>query len=227
MDGSERLMFEGWATLPQFKKKIEQAKTIIKEALAIAPAYVAISWGKDSIVLLHLVQQIQPDILAISFGHPERNLITNYAEVEQLYCNCFSPNLTTIEIAGDHIPNKVRQVKLWETYPVAFIGLRKEESSRRRLSLCKYGAIHQYQSRGWRVCPLSDWKENDVWAYIVSNNLPYLQSYDLGAKRTTDHVSKSSKRDYQASRLEEFKKIAPEYYQYLQINFPETFYAAN
>ncbi|MFM7373139.1 MAG: hypothetical protein ACKO2Z_36235, partial [Sphaerospermopsis kisseleviana] len=60
-------MFEGWAKLPQFKKKVDQTKSIIKQALAIAPAYVAVSWGKDSVVMLHLCQQIKPDIIAVNY----------------------------------------------------------------------------------------------------------------------------------------------------------------
>jgi len=227
MDEAERLMFEGWAKMPQFKRKVEQAKAVIKEALEIAPAYVAWSLGKDSTVLLHLVQKIKPDIPAISFDHPERELISNYAEVEKEYCDRFNANLVTVNLVGDHIPVKIRQAKLWQTYPVAFIGLRKEESKKRKLALCKYGKIHQYINGSWRVCPLADWQKNDVWSYIVLNNLPYLKAYDLGASRTTDHISKTSRRDYQTTRLEELRKIAPEYYQYLQEFFPETFYASN
>lgn len=227
MDEADRLMFLGWSKTQNFKKKVEQAKQVISDALAIAPAYVACSWGKDSIVLTHLCQQIQSDIPVISFGHPERNFISNYAEIEQAYCDRFAPKLITIQIDGDHVPVKVRQAKLWETYPVALLGLRKEESSKRRFALNRYGKIHQYKGRGWRACPLSDWKENDVWSYIVSYSLPYLKAYDLGAKRTTDHVSKTSRQDYQASRLEEFRRLSPKYYQYLQEHFPEVFYATN
>lgn len=227
MDKQERLSFEGCAKLPSFQRKVEQSKEIIREALAIGPAYVAVSWGKDSIVMLHLCQQIDPGIHAISFGHPERELISNYQETERTYCDRFPTQLTTISMDGDHVPAKIAKARLWEQYSIAFVGLRKEESAKRKIALCKHGPNYQYKAGHWRSCPLLNWKTIDVWAYVVANNLPYLKAYDLGADRTTDHVSKSSKRDYQATRLEEFRLIAPEYYQYLQTHFPETFYAAN
>lgn len=230
MDDAERLMFEGWAALPQFKRKVEQAKAVIQEALAIATAYVACSWGKDSIALMHLCQQAQTDIPVISFGHPDRELISNYADVEQRYCDLFAPNLITIELVGDHVPLKVQQAKIWQQYPVALVGLRKEESKNRSIVLTQYGLIHQFQtgdrSGSWRACPLGWWDWKDVWAYIVVNDLPYLSAYDRAPKdrgRTTDHLSKSAIKRWQRTRLEEFAAVSPSYYHYLRSQFPEMF----
>lgn len=215
MESIEREAFLAHTKLPIFKRKVDRAKEIIREALAIAPAYVAVSWGKDSVVMLHLVQSICSDILAISFGHYEREMISNYAETEALYREHFGLNINTILIDGDHVPNKVKSQKLWLQYPVAFVGLRIEESARRKATLLKNGAIYQYKKGDYRACPVFNWTSQDVWAYIVANDLPYLKAYDLGAKRTTDHVSKNLKKDYQVSRLEEFRKYAPEYASYL------------
>ena len=231
MDEADRLMFEGWATLPQFKRKVEQARSTIREGLSIAPAYVSVSWGKDSTVLLHLCQQEMPDIPVISFGHPERELIDNYAEVEKAYLDRYSPKLTTIEIVGDHVPAKVQQSKLWQQYSVAFVGLRKEESKKRSIALSKYGLMHQFQTGGrsgsWRVCPLGWWNWKDVWAYTVIHALPYLKSYDRTPKdrgRTTDHFTKSADKTWQRRRLEEFATINPTYYHHLRSEFPEMFF---
>lgn len=216
MERIEKEAFLAHATLPTFKRKVEKAKEIIREALAIAPAYVAVSWGKDSVVMLHLVQSICPDILAISFGHHEREMISNYAETEALYRERFRLNINTILMQGDHVPNKVKATKLWLDYPVKFVGLRMEESKDRKITLIKNGAIYQYKQGDYRACPIFNWTSQDVWAYTFSRNLPYLKAYDLGANRTTDHVSKSINKRYQAQRLEEFRKVAPEYFEYLK-----------
>ena len=65
MNTEELLMVEAYSKLPAFKLRINKALDIIREGLGKGTAYVAVSWGKDSVVLLHLVQSIEPNIQAI------------------------------------------------------------------------------------------------------------------------------------------------------------------
>ena len=59
------------------------------------------------------------------------------------------------------------------------IGMRKDESERRRIVLSKKGSIYQTKSRkSITCCPLLDFTNDDIWAYIFSNNLKYLSIYD-------------------------------------------------
>jgi phosphoadenosine phosphosulfate reductase len=231
VNNQEREAFLAYSHLPKFKRRVAEALETIREALKVARPVVSISWGKDSTVLLHLCQQVQPDILAVSFTHPERELISNYAEVQTQYKSCFGLNLREITIDGDHVPAKVAQQKIWEQYPLNFIGLRKEESNRRSISLVKYGLIHQYtndsQSGSYRCCPIAWWGWRDVWAYTCLHNLPYLEIYDRldrAKGRTTDHLSKTTNKAWQQRRLDELKRVAPEYFSYLQQNYPEMFF---
>lgn len=223
-------MFLGWAKRPQFRAKVEQGKATITEALAIAPAYVACSWGKDSTVLLHLAQQVQADIPVISFGHPDRDVL-GYQSVIDIYCRHYNPNLETINIEGDHVPDKLIKARLWDGLPMAIVGVRKEESKARSIAITKYGLLHQFKTgqraKSWRCFPLGYWGWKDVWAYIVTNNLPWLDAYnhqpwDRG--RTTDHLTKTSNKRWQRTRAEEFAKVAPNYYHQLKNQFPEMFY---
>jgi phosphoadenosine phosphosulfate reductase len=215
-----------WAQLPQFKLKVEKAKEVIAEALAIAPAYVAVSWGKDSTGLLHLAQQVKSDIIAVSFTHREREMISNYSDVIEQYTARCPTQLIDIELEGDHVPAKVQSAKLWESYPMAIVGVRKEESKARAISGSKYGVTHQYKNGSWRCHPLLYWNWRDVWAYLIVNDLPYLKWYEsqsIERGRTTDHFSKNVDKAWQVRRLESFAASNPDYYLWLKTNHRELF----
>ena len=226
-----KLMFSGWAKLPKYKEKLARSRLIIQEALTIDKAYVAISWGKDSTVLLHLAQQYQPDILAAYHAHVERDMIANYSETIDKYISRFPTNLMVLET--DQADGNIGvAMNIHKEYPVCFLGLRAEESINRRRSIKQYGLIHRYGSGdlagSWRVCPLAWWGWKDIWAYIVTHDLPYLNTYDKvdfasHESRTTCHISKSTNKQRQATRLESFKNLSPEYYNYLRNNYPEMF----
>ena len=227
---SERGVFSAWAKRPAFLAKVEAARNIIIKSFEIAPCYVGISWGKDSIVLLHLAQQVSPEIPAISFTHPDRDLIANYADVEAEYCHQFSPNLINISMDGDHVPDKVNAARIWDTYPVALLGIRKEESQKRSIAISQYGVTYQYQSGArkgsWRCFPLAFWTWQDVWAYTAASDLPCLNAYALQPKstgRTTDHFSKSASKTWQQTRLAKLQQINPNYFRHLQQTYPEMF----
>lgn len=206
MDQSEREAFEAYAQLPKFKKRIDQALETIQKALDLGPAYVAVSWGKDSTVLLHLCQQVQPDILAAFCSTEQKRWLDNFNEVKSRYANLFGLNYLEVMLTPDNwIPGStIRDISgKYLNNANVFLGLRKTESKARKISLSKYGQIHQYQSKQYRFCPLSDWNWDDIWAYIVINNLPYLGEYDhsaknsasnrtsvfLGAEATTDYMT--------------------------------------
>lgn len=62
---------------------------------------------------------------------------------------------------------------------LSIIGMRKKESERRRLLLSHRGEVYQTKSRkSVTCCPLSAFTNDDIWAYIFSNNLLYLSVYD-------------------------------------------------
>jgi 3'-phosphoadenosine 5'-phosphosulfate sulfotransferase (PAPS reductase)/FAD synthetase len=178
MERIERDAFLAHATLPTFKRKVEKAKEIIREALAIAPAYVAVSWGKDSVVMLHLVQSICPDILAVHSGCEHQYDQDSYADAEINYLKHNQTNYVR-EISDG---SSLWEEKYYSTNPLVFLGLRKEENLKRRLSILKHGDIHQYTSGKrtdcYRCCPIASFTWQDIWAYTAKYNLPYLQSYE-------------------------------------------------
>lgn len=218
MELEEKLMFEGWATLPQFKKKVDQAKLIIKEALQIAPAYVAVSWGKDSVVLAHLAISIT-NIPLIHVSSDERDLIDNYSEVESSFLLKFGCNYRKYNLKLKNASETFNQLSA--SLPnVALIGVRAEESSKRRIAIRKNGLIYNYKNTNkYRVFPLSWWSWKDIWSYIVVNDLPYLRSYDhhlnngKDLSRTSVHIGR--RRGEEFGRFERLKAMNMSYYNLL------------
>ncbi|NJL03189.1 MAG: hypothetical protein HC910_22425 [Spirulinaceae cyanobacterium SM2_1_0] len=215
MDEAERLMFAGLARLPQFRRKVEQAQAIIKEALEVCPAYVACSWGKDSLVVADLVATISPDALVCHVTGPKAELLNNYGEVSAAFCRRH-PSVAYRVLGGDGRPSwEVFSAHAHELPSMAILGLRAEEAAYRRISLRKYGLIYRYKSGSWRACPLAWWGWKDVWAYLVAHGLTYLASYDHPAEecRALSRTSSiTTRRGEQFGRIERMKRVSPEYY---------------
>ena len=61
--------------------------------------------------------------------------------------------------------------KAWVT------GLRRDQAdSRATVGLSEFDAAHGL----WKYSPLADWSQDDVWAYITANGIPYNTLHDRG-----------------------------------------------
>jgi hypothetical protein len=65
--------------------------------------------------------------------------------------------------------------------PHPFIGAMAADSEQRGQTYYREGCNSPTADRSW---PMAFWREEDVWAYIRSRNLPYSSIYDMGYKRT-------------------------------------------
>lgn len=219
MDEQEKAIYLGWAELPRLKAKIAQAGEIIDKALDIEKAYVACSWGKDSLVLSHLVLSINPAIPIVHIGSEHQNLFDNYADVEASFLSQFPCDYKKVDLGLKNAKTTFEKLKK-ELPPLAFVGLRAQEGKHRKASLCSRGVICQYKKGGFRACPLAWWDWKDIWGYIVANNLDYLNSYDHPnnnnrvLSRTSVHVG--SGRGLTMGRFERMRKINPEYYDFIK-----------
>lgn len=225
MDERERLAFLGWASTPKFKAKVNRAIAVIEKALAIAPAYVACSWGKDSVVLLHLCQRVKKDIPIIYWPTPYQDLIDNFSEVRDSYLERYQSSYREMPYQETKKNTRQQSIEsgLSQLYPLVFIGLRADESINRKRTL-KKGLIRQYKSGTYRACPIGFWNYQDIWAYIIQQNLPYLSGYDKIEKgspksRSTSHISKSNNMSYQVERWEYLKKHSPEFVKFIEANY--------
>ncbi len=61
-----------------------------------------------------------------------------------------------------------------------FVGKRKEEAFKRRKEIDYRGVLFFDNGTNVFVCyPLAEWSVTDVWAYIIGNDIPYHECYDM------------------------------------------------
>lgn len=190
MDSKWRETFLLHSRTEGFQRHIEIAQEIIKNALQkYRKPYIAFSGGKDSTCMMHLVLQQKPDtmILHWDYGryfiplemHQEiientkkigaKNLrIETSTKYERLGRE--ARNIIGTEMIGKLIPQLIE-----EGYDAVFVGLRRLESLKRKRRINAGRSLTEMPE----IFPIHLWSWMDVWAYVISNDLPYLSHYDV------------------------------------------------
>jgi 3'-phosphoadenosine 5'-phosphosulfate sulfotransferase (PAPS reductase)/FAD synthetase len=178
---------EIYAQSMAFARRADSARAIVREALEkqITPL-VALSGGKDSTVVLDLVRGFVPDIPAVwsddvyylpETGEYIDRLEQNGVNVHHIRTNAKHTEWYIVE--GQEWNDIDHYAKQQFGAGLTFLGLRKEESAKRRIWLSKFGPLYFAESRDMWVCnPIYNWTWQDVWGYIVSNELDYNRAYD-------------------------------------------------
>ena len=193
MDKEWREYFLLWSETDIYKERVKEAKAVIKEALSrFKKPYIAFSGGKDSTALMHLVlsfdknitvlhwwpgpyfypKPLEDEVIRIAKACGARNIRVETSEEYVIYGRR-AHNVKGRKFLGGVIPRMVKE----EGYDLAFIGLRAEEAAKRKSRVKNF--FEWDKTRQITNCfPLANWSWKDVWAYIVSNNIPYLSYYD-------------------------------------------------
>jgi len=186
-----RRAFTVWAESREHRRLVAETLAEIRRILEEHPgAYVSYSGGKDSIVLLHLAARVKPGLRVFHWDHGPY-LMPREVEAEILSIAKIiapraglrvytAPGLWREEARWDYqYWYRAFHAKLEELarqgWEPALIGLRAEESTRRRLRTrdpCKRG------NHGLECYPLRKWSHRDIWAYIFTHNLPYPRVYN-------------------------------------------------
>lgn len=191
-----RKRFELYARLDIHKRKVTQSQERVTKWLKlVSRPYIAFSGGKDSTCVLALVRE-QADIPAVYIDaeccFPEvRQLID--ATPNTIDFPAVEPFLDTLARFGmdsgapldkatmrSTVYEPIKQMIEQYGFDGVAYGLRADECRNRAMHAYKRGAIFQYKRDGlWGCQPIWDWSYNNVWAFIVSNSLPYSGTYDL------------------------------------------------
>jgi len=169
-----------------FEHKLAVARREVRRALEIGGVWaVSFSGGKDSTALLGLVHERAPRAPVV-WSDEGLELPQTLEFVERTrarvaeFHHQASSQWWPLYPAEDRAPELVGKAALreregWAGY---FIGLRADESRRRRLHLRTHGVLCQVRGGEWHCCPLAWWSALDVWAYILSEGLDYNRAYD-------------------------------------------------
>ena len=188
MEEKWREYFETWSRTSEYKKRLKEAKQIISNALhTFKKPYIAWSGGKDSTVLTHLVLQKNPQILVIHWDYgpyyipknlhtqilknAEKMAIKNLQILTSTIYNkkgTKAQNILGRIFIGIEIPRLAKQ-----GYDAAFIGLRAEESIKRKLK----PLTEKTPSGITNIYPIHKLTWRDIWAYITTNQIPYLTTF--------------------------------------------------
>lgn len=187
MKRQEALLF---ATMPQHRALVRRTLAFITESLErVKNPYIACSFGKDSSVMLHLIETIKPGVLVKFVTHPETRLLGNYDEILAWWVKS---NIQEIYLHRDNAKetrgNTQRDALEESEHDSFFVGLRAEESKGRAMTLKTHGQFSQQKRTSkYRICPVAWWSEKDIEAYAAVHEIPMLKKYkDVGiSARTT------------------------------------------
>jgi len=191
-----------YARTRAFARKVDQARSAIREMAAKGPFAVSCSFGKDSIAVASLVldEVENPHIIHMDSPYklpgwePVRDYFAARARLHMI------PSKKTLEETIEWLKEvglgyeretqyaarvthraKADAATLWcnaNGITGQVLGLRAEESVARRVLLRERGLVYQLVSGQWRACPIGWWTVTDVWALIFSRDLPYPRLYD-------------------------------------------------
>lgn len=189
MDDITREMFLMHAETPEYIAAITHSNNIIIDALSrYKKQIVSFSGGKDSLVMAHLVTQHTKDIHIFHWDYG-RYYVPWHIEAETLrIMNWLSPNTLTATSPQYEVHKRTPANIFYRSFfgsaikklkalgfDLQFIGLREQESLRRKRKL-NGNPFRKDTIDECHPVHLLTWK--DVWAYILVNDLPYLQVYD-------------------------------------------------
>jgi len=231
----------GLIRLP-FGDKLSRSLHVIQDALRYGRPVIASSFGKDSIVLIHLVHSIDDSIPIVftNTGVNFRETLKYMGEMKQLWglkIYELRPEKTFWQIVEEWgYPKWARNSKTGdkrepkccailkhdpmnrfikkEKPNIVFVGLLGDEGRQRRMNyINKGGPIYEAVADKVMKCiPLIWWTQEDIWHYHDINNIPRNPVYEKYGIVRTGCITCTGHKGWQ----EQLNKTFPKLYQKIQ-----------
>jgi len=186
---------------PRLQALVQESRTLLERAVAEHGDIVySNSLGAEAMVLTDLICTYAPEIkiFTLDTGRLPDETLALLDRLERRYqrrIEVFYPQAAAIEqyvrengINGFYLGLDERQsccgIRKIEPFMRAIAGhkawvtgVRREQSAERA-----HGEANAWDDRYglWKVSPMLEWKDEDVWAYIKARNLPYNPLHDKG-----------------------------------------------
>lgn len=198
--------------------------------------YLALSWGKQSIVLAHLIYKLRPETRMIFLRSWESYLLHDYENViskfpfQINYFEHFRDNVSwnnwTWKETRDYGSKDIQNMadECFHEWDGVVMGLSKDESVARRITCSSsntpWKTIFKYVNNKYRCTPIQSWSKHDLAAYIASNNISLLSTYNNTGLdgRTTARITRNNA---EMNGLRELKKENISNYNIIVNRFPE------
>ncbi len=172
----------------------------IYETFSVGEVKLSTSFGAEGVVLIDLLTQAvkEPRVFTIDTGRNFQETYDLWQEVIARYkiaIEAYYPDpadiATLVNRAGpnlfyESVENRkqcchVRKVKPLQAAladaKVWISGLRRQQGDTRNdLDIISWVEAHQV----YKICPLANWFESNVWDYVRNNNVPYNKLHDQG-----------------------------------------------
>ena len=190
MNPIDKEMYLIYSETDEYQEAVRQLQENVSKAFSeYSKPYVAYSGGKDSLVMSHAVLQenidtlifhwdygpyympreLEKEVIDMAYKIGAKNIRVDSTEVYK------QKKREAISVLGRMLYGRVLPGLKAEGYDLSFVGLRAQEGCKRAR---RVSDLFENDSVLPNCFPVRHMKARDIWAYIVSNNIPYCSHYD-------------------------------------------------
>lgn len=176
-----------FARLPAHARRVARSLEALRAFVAAGPCYAGVSWGKDSMVIAHMVASECPTVPLVwvrvrGQGNPDCPAVRDAFLAAH-------PGLEYHEIQVDPTPDARPGQTSAAGFRIAaerfgdrhISGVRAAESRGRTMRMRVHG-----ESTGRTCAPIGWWPTADVWAYLHAHDLPVHPAYAMSMRGALD-----------------------------------------